>query len=194
MSSERAKIINSCSASLVLLVLLLGGCTSQERSLKKDFPPELISKARSNFKIDITDWDIPTDQPIVKRVHLVLQREWGVNAAIQDYCEQKLVKNLNVRGFELDPNAPTELIVYIVKASEIRKPVRSAKVRIAVKLCTNESVEPIIMGIADGIMARPDLSSGVWIPRLSYFRATQYAISKLMHQLDNMPKTSSSQP
>jgi len=172
--------------------LLLGGCTSQERSLKKDFPPELISKARANFEIDITDWDIPTDQPIAKRVHLVLQREWGVNAAVQDYCEQKLTKSLNARGFELDPNATTELIVYIVKASEIRKPVRSAKVRIAVKLSANESAEPILLGIADGIVPRPDLSSGVWMPRSSYFRAAQYAISKLMHQLDNMPKTSSS--
>jgi len=129
---------------------------------------------------------------MAKRVRLVVQRAWGVDAAVQDYSEQKLVTNLNARGFELDPNAPTELIVYIVKASEIQKPVRSAKVRIAVKLSANESAEPILWGIADGIVPRPDLSWGVWMPKTSYFRAAQYAISKLMHQLDNMPKTLSS--
>jgi len=130
---------------------------------------------------------------MAKRVRLVVQRAWGVDAAVQDYCELKLTKYLDTRGFELDPNAPTELIVYIVKASEIRKPVRRAKVRIAVKLSANESAESILLGIADGIVPRPDLSWGVWMPKTSYFRATQYALSKLMHQLDNMPKTESSQ-
>lgn len=181
-----------CLAVLVLLVLLLCGCANLESRLETNFSPEFVSKARADFKIDITDWDISASQPLAKRVHLVIQREPGVKAAVQDFCEQKLVKYLNARGFELDPNAPTELIVYIVKASEIRKPVRSAKVRIAVKFSLDESAEPILLGIADGIVARPDLSSGVWMPKSSYRRATQYAISKLMHQLDNIPKTASS--
>ena len=194
MSSDRAAIISSrlwqCLATLVLLVLLQVGC--QESYLDKSFPPELVSRARSNFKIDITDWDVPTGKPMAKRINLVVQRAWGVDAAVQDYCEQKLVTNLNARGFELDQNAPTELIVYIVKASEIQKPVRSAKVRIAAKLCATEGAEPILWGIADGIVPRPDLSWGAWMPKTSYLRAAQHAISKLMHQLDNMPKTSSS--
>jgi len=196
MSSNDALIKKPCSCGcstvLVLLVLLQVGC--QESHLKKDFPPELISKARSNFDIDITDWDVPIGKPMAKRVRLVVQREGGVDATVQNFCQQKLVKYLNARGFELDPNESAELMVSIVKASEIRKPVRSAKVRIAVKLSANESAEPILLGIADGIVPRPDLSSGVWMPRSSYFRATQYAISKLVHQLDNMPKTTSPKP
>lgn len=180
-----------CSTVLALLVLLQGGC--QESYLDKSFPPELINRARSNFEIDITDWDIPVGQAMAKRVNMVLQRAWGVDAVVQDYCEQKLTKYLAARGFELDPNAPTELIVYILKASEIRKPVRTAKVRIVVKLFAKESAEPILSGIADGIVPRPDLSSDVWMPKTSYLRAVQYAISKLMHQFDNMPKTTSFQ-
>ena len=171
---------------------MLSGCTSQEKSLKKDFPLELISRAKSNFKNDITDWDITSEQPIAKSINLVIQRAWGVETSVQEYFELKLSKYLNAREFELDPNAPTELMVHILKASEIHKPVRSAKIRLAVKLSNKESAEPILLGIVDGIEPRPDLSSGVWMPRSSYFRAAQYAISKLIHQLDNLHKASPS--
>ena len=180
-----------CLAVFILLILL-SGCTSQQKSLKKDFPLELISRAKSDFKSDITDWDIISEKPVEKRINLVIQRAWGVETSVQEYSELKLTKYLNAREFELDPNAPTELMVYIVKASEIRKPVRSAKIRMVVKLSNKESTEPILLGIVDGIEPRPDLSSGVWMPRSSYFRAAQYAISKLIHQLDNLHKASPS--
>jgi len=195
MSLDKTSKINGhlwrCLAVFILLILL-SGCTSQQKSLKKDFPLELISRAKSDFKSDITDWDIISEKPVEKRINLVIQRAWGVETSVQEYSELKLTKYLNAREFELDPNAPTELMVYIVKASEIRKPVRSAKIRMVVKLSNKESTEPILLGIVDGIEPRPDLSSGVWMPRSSYFRAAQYAISKLIHQLDNLHKASPS--
>lgn len=197
MASDNVAITSTamcrCSAVLALLVLTLCGCSSQESLLEKSFSPELVSKARSDFKIDMTDWDISVGQAIPKRVRLVLGSEPGVRRAIHSFCEAKLIKSLNARGFELDPNEQAELMVCIVQASDIRKPVRSAKVRIAARLGTSEGADPILLGIADGIVPRPDLSGGVSMTKSSYFRAAQYAISKLMHQLSSISKTPSSQ-
>ena len=89
-----------------------------------------------------------------------------------------------------------ELMVCVVKASEIRRPVRSAKVRIAGRLrtptlsCESKSGgDATLLGIADGIVPRPDLSSGVSMPKASYLRAAQYALSKLTHQLGSIIST-----
>lgn len=181
-----------CQFLVVLAVScsLICGCSSESR-LQQTFPPEFISKARSNFKIDMTDWDVPAGQTIPTHARLVFHCEPGVAREVQNFCEQKLVKSLNARGFEIDPNEQAELMVFVVKASEIKKPVRSAKVRIAVKLSTNEGSDPVALGIVDGIVPRPDLSSGVWMPKSAYRRATQYAVAKLVDQLGNMPKSMS---
>jgi hypothetical protein len=113
---------------------------------------------------------------------------------MKSFCEQKIAKSLTAAGFELEPNEPAELTLCIVRASEIQKPIRSAKVRIAAMLRESENADPILLGIADGIVPRPDLSSGVWMPKSAYFRAAQLAISKLTHQLSNVPKTPPSEP
>lgn len=186
---RKSNLLCRDSVILVLLILPLYGCSVQESCLEKNFPPEFVSKAHSDFKFDITAWDILSGQTIPTRARLVFHCESSVNTDVQAFCQQKLINNLNARGFELDPNEPAELIVCIVKASEIRSPVRIAKVRIAAKLSAKENANPIVLGIADGIEPRPDLSQGVSMPKASYFRAAQQAISKLIHQLDNMPKT-----
>lgn len=68
--------------------------------------------------------------------------------------------------------------------------VRSAKVRIAAKLSTGPTDDDIVLiGIADGIVPRPDLSSNVSMPKSNYLRATQFAVSKLMQQLSTIPQT-----
>jgi hypothetical protein len=170
------------------LILPLYGCRVQESYLDKTFPAELAKKARSDFNVDLTDWTIDAGKPIPSRAHLVFQKESGIDSTVQAFCQEKLTKNLIARGIKLDPNEPAELIVCIVKVSEIKQPVRSAKIRITAKLSITGSSDPILLGIADGIDPRPDLSSGVWMPKSSYLRAAQHAISKLMLQLDNMPK------
>jgi len=180
--------------TLVLLALLLCGCSTQERCLKQSFPPELVGKAHSDFKIDITDWEIPAGWTVPTRTRLEFCCEAGVGGEVKNYCREKLDKCLAARKFEIDPNGQNELTVCIVKAAEIRRPVRSAKVRIAAKFSSHSDAGPAMMGIADGIEPRPDLSSGVWMPRSAYFRAAQYAIAKLMDQLDNIPKHMPSQP
>jgi uncharacterized lipoprotein YajG len=171
--------------------LLVCGCSGESR-FQQTFPPDFISKAQSNFKVDMTGWDVSVGQRIPPRARLAFYCQAGVAKEVGDFCEQKLVKSLNARGFEIDPNEQAELTVCIVKASEIKKPVRSAKVRMAVKLSTNEGSDPVALGIVDGIVARPDLSSGVWMPKSAYRRATQYAVAKLVDQLGNMPKSTSS--
>ena len=121
---------------------------------------------------------------------------------MKNYCREKLDKCLAARQFQVDPNEQSQLIICIVKAAEIRKPVRSAKVRIAAKFsprlrsgqASTGDAGLAMVGIADGIEPRPDLSSGVWMPKSAYFRAAQYAIAKLMDQLDNIPKSTSSSP
>jgi hypothetical protein len=181
------------SMTLVVLGLLLCGCGTQERCLEQSFPPELVSSAHSDFKIDITDWEIPAGWTVPTRTRLELCCEAGVGGEVKNYCREKLDKCLAARKFEIDPNGQNELTVCIVKAAEIRRPVRSAKVRIAAKFSSHSDAGPAMMGIADGIEPRPDLSSGVWMPKSAYFRAAQYAIAKLMDQLDNIPKRTQSQ-
>jgi len=183
--------------------LLLCGCSTQESCLEHSFPPELVGKARSDFKIDITDWETPAGWTVPTRARVELCCEAGVGSELKDYCQEKLDKCLAARKFEIDPNEQAELMVCIVKAAEIRKPVRAAKVRIAVEFSARPGsprprsgqasagdAGPAMMGIADGIEPRPDLSSGVWMPKSAYFRAAQYAIAKIMDQLDNIPKGS----
>jgi len=195
--------------TLVVLALLLWGCSTQESCLEQRFPPELVSKARSDFKIDITDWEIPAGWTVPTRARVELCCEAGVGAEVEKYCREKLDKYLAARKLQIDPNEQNELMVCIVKAAEIRKPVRAAKVRIAVEFSARlgsprprsgqagqasaGDAGPAMMGIADGIEPRPDLSSGVWMPKSAYFRAAQYAIAKIMDQLDNIPKRSPSQ-
>jgi hypothetical protein len=194
-------VLSVRSMTLTLLTLLLSGCGSQQGCLEQNFPPELVSKVYSDFKIDITDWEVPAGWTAPTRVGLVFCRQGGVDAEVAKFCEQKITKALAARGFEIDPNEQTELTICIVKAAEIHRPVRSAKVRIAATFCprlrsgqaSEEGSEPAMLGVADGIEARPDLSSGVWMPKSAYFRAAQYAIAKLMDQLDNIPKRSPSQ-
>jgi hypothetical protein len=176
------------SMTLALLALLLCGCGTQQGCLEQNFPPELVSKVYSDFGIDITDWEVPAGWSAPTRTGLVFCRQGGVNAELAEFCEQKITKCLAARGFEIDPNEQTELTICIVKAAEIRRPVRSAKVRIAAKFSSQAGAEPAMLGIADGIEARPDLSSGVWMPKAAYLRAAQYAIAKLTDQLDNIPK------
>jgi hypothetical protein len=190
------------SMTLVVSALLLCGCGTQRSCLQQNFPPELVSKAHSDFKTDITDWEIPAGWTVPTRARLELCCEAGVGGEVKNYCREKLDKCLAARKFEIDPNEQNELMVCIVKAAEIRKPVRGAKVRIAVKfsprLRSGEAspgdAGPAMLGIADGIEPRPDLSSGVWMPKSAYFRAAQYAIAKIMDQLDNIPKRTPSQP
>ena len=179
------------SAVLALLALLLCGCTSPQGSLEGNFPPGLASKARSDFATDITYWDVSATEPVPKRVSLVFYAEPGVKSAVRNFCEQKLITSLNARGFEIDPGEQAELMVCIVKASDVRKPVRSAKVRIAARVRNNEGAGSVLVGIADGIVTRPDLSWGVSMPKASYFRAAQFALSKLTHQLDSLPQSQS---
>lgn len=174
--------------SFILPALLLAGCAVQQSCLQQNFPPELVGKARSDFKIDITDWEIPAGWTAPTRARLELCCEAGVSREVKNYCWEKLDKCLAARKFQIDPNEQAELTVCIVKAAEIRKPVRSAKVRIAVKFSLESGNNPAMVGIADGIEPRPDLSSGVWMPRAAYLRAAQYAIAKIMDQLDNIPK------
>jgi len=189
------------SMTLILLALLFCGCSTQESCLEQSFPPELVGKAHSDFKIDITDWEIPAGWTVPTRARLELCYVAGISREVQNYCREKLDKCLAARKFQIDPNQQNELMVCIVKAAEIHKPVRAAKVRIAVKFsprlrsgqASTGDAGPAMLGIADGIEPRPDLSSGVWMPRSAYFRATQYAIAKLMDQLDNIPKNQSSQ-
>ena len=190
------------SMTLVLLALLLCGCSTQERCLEQSFPPELVSKAHSDFKTDITDWEIPAGWTVPTSARLELCCEAGVGGEVKNYCREKLDKCLAARKFQIDPNEQNELTVCIVKAAEIRKPVRGAKVRITVKFsprlrsgqASPGDAGPAMVGIADGIEPRPDLSSGVWMPKSAYFRAAQYAIAKIMDQLDNIPKRTPSQP
>jgi hypothetical protein len=190
------------SMTLVVLPLLLCGCGTQQRCLQQNFPPELVSKAHSDFKTDITDWEIPAGWTVPTSARLELCCEAGVGGEVKNYCREKLDKCLAARKFEIDPNGQAELTVCIVKAAEIRKPVRSAKVRIAAKFsprlrsgqASTGDAGPAMVGIADGIEPRPDLSSGVWMPKSAYFRAAQYAIAKIMDQLDNIPKRTPSQP
>jgi hypothetical protein len=190
------------SMTLVVLALLLCGCGTQQSCLQQNFALELVSKAHSDFKTDITDWEIPAGWTVPTRVRLELCCEAGVGGEVKNYCREKLDKCLAARKFEIDPNGQAELTVCIVKAAEIRKPVRGAKVRIAVKFCPRlrsgqaspGDAGPAMVGIADGIEPRPDLSSGVWMPKSAYFRAAQYAIAKIMDQLDNIPKRTPSQP
>jgi len=188
--------------TLVVSALLLCGCGTQQTCLQQNFPPELVSKAHSDFKTDITDWEIPAGWTVPTRARLELCCEAGVGGEVKNYCREKLDKCLAARKFEIDPNEQNELMVCIVKAAEIRKPVRGAKVRIAVKFsprlrsgqASTGDAGPAMVGIADGIEPRPDLSSGVWMPKSAYFRAAQYAIAKIMDQLDNIPKRTPSQP
>jgi hypothetical protein len=177
-----------CSIVLVLLALLVCGCSVQQSCLQQSFPPELVSKAHSDFKTDITDWEIPAGWTVPTRARLELCCEGGVGSEVKNYCREKLDKCLAARKFQIDPNGQNELTVCIIKAAEIRKPVRGAKVRIAVKFSSPGDAGPAMVGIADGIEPRPDLSSGVWMPKAAYCRAAQYAIAKLMDQLDNVPK------
>lgn len=187
------------SIVFVLPALLLAGCTGQQSCLQQNFPPELVSSAHSDFKIDITDWEVPAGWTAPTRVCLFVCREGGVDGEVAKFCEQKITKFLAARGFAIDPNEQSQLTICIVKAAEIRKPVRGAKVRIVAKFsprlrsgqASTGEAEPAIVGIADGIEPRPDLSSGVWMPKSAYFRAAQYAIAKLMDQLDNIPKNPS---
>jgi hypothetical protein len=189
------------SMTLVVSALLLCGCGTQQSCLQQNFPPELVSKAHSDFKIDITDWEIPAGWTVPTRARLELCCEGGVGGEVKNYCREKFDKCLAARKFEIDPNEQNELTVCIVKAAEIRKPVRGAKVRIAVKFsprlrsgqASPGDAEPAMVGIADGIEPRPDLSSGVWMPKSAYFRAAQYAIAKIMDQFDNIPKRTQSQ-
>ena len=194
MSSHRAIVKTGLSAELALFALLLFGCTPQQTYLQQHFPHDLANEAQSNFQTDMTDWDIADSQPIPKHFRLTVHAEPGVTSAMRNFCERKLTESLTAAGFELDPNEPAELTVCVVKASQIRKPIRSAKVRIAAGLRITDNTEPILLGLADGIVPRPDLSSGVSIPRSAYFRAAQLAISKLVHQLTNMRKTAFSEP
>jgi len=188
------------SMTLVVSALLLCGCGTQGSCLQQNFPPELVSKAHSDFKTDITDWEIPAGWTVPTRARLELCCEGGVASEVKNYCREKLDKCLAARKFEIDPNEQNDLTVCIVKAAEIRKPVRGAKVRIAVKFsprlrsgqASPGDAGPAMVGIADGIEPRPDLSSGVWMPKSAYFRAAQYAIAKIMDQLDNIPKNPSS--
>jgi hypothetical protein len=190
------------SMTLVVSALLLCGCGTQQTCLQQNFPAELVSKAHSDFKTDITDWEIPAGWTVPTRARLELCCEAGVGGEVKNYCREKLDKCLAARKFEIDPNEQNELMVCIVKAAEIRKPVRGAKVRIAVKFsprlrsgqASPGDAGPAMVGIADGIEPRPDLSSGVWMPKSAYFRAAQYAIAKIMDQLDNIPKRTPSQP
>jgi hypothetical protein len=189
------------SMTLVVSALLLCGCGTQQSCLQQNFPPELVSKAHSDFKTDITDWEIPAGWTVPTRARLELCCEAGVGGEVRNYCREKLDKCLAARQFQVDPNGQNELTVCIVKAAEIRKPVRGAKVRIAVKFSPRLRSEqastgdagPAMVGIADGIEPRPDLSSGVWMPKSAYFRAAQYAIAKIMDQFDNIPKRTQSQ-
>ena len=178
------------SMTLIPLALLFCGCGTQQSCLEQSFPPELAGKARSDFKIDITDWEIPAGWTFPTRARLELCCEVGISREVENYCREKLEKCLAARKFKIDPNEQNELMVCIVKAAEIRRPVRSAKVRIAAKFSWHGDAGPGMVGIADGIEPRPDLSSGVWMPKSAYFRAAQYAIAKLMDQLDNIPKRS----
>jgi len=190
---ESSNCLPQYSIVFVLPALLLAGCTVQQSCLQQSFPPELVSKAHSDFKTDITDWEIPVGWTVPTRARLELCCEAGVGGKVKNYCREKLDKCLAARKFEIDPNGQNELTVCIVKAAEIRKPVRSAKVRIAAKFSSHSDAGPAMLGIADGIEPRPDLSSGVWMPKSSYLRAAQYAIAKLMDQLDNIPKHTPSQ-
>ena len=184
------------SMTLFLLASLFYGCSTQQSCLEKNFPPELVSRARSDFKIDITDWEIPAGWTVPTRTRLELCCEAGVSREVKNYCREKIEKCLAARKLQIDPNEQAELTVCIVKAAEIRKPVRSTKVRIAAKFspglrsgqASAEGSEPAMVGIADGIEPRPDLSSGVWMPKSAYLRAAQYAIAKIMDQLDNILK------
>lgn len=190
------------SMTLVVSAFLLCGCGTQQTCLQQNFPPELVGKAHSDFKTDITDWEIPAGWTVPTSARLEFCCEGGVGGEVKNYCREKLDKCLAARKFEIDPNEQNELMVCIVKAAEIRKPVRGAKVRIAVKFsprlrsgqASTGDAEPAMVGIADGIEPRPDLSSGVWMPKSAYFRAAQYAIAKIMDQLDNIPKRTPSQP
>lgn len=182
-----------CSMVLVLLALLVCGCSVRQSCLEDKFPADLVLKARADFKIDLTDWDVPAGWTVPTRGWVDFRCEGGVDGEVQRYCQQKVQKCLEVRGFHVDSNEPAQLAICVVKAAEIRKPVRSAKVRIAVKFSTAGGAGPAMVGIADGIEPRPDLSSGVWMPKAAYCRAAQYAIAKLMDQLDNVPKRTQSQ-
>ena len=165
------------------LLVFLYGCDKKESFLQRSFPPAIVSKARSDFNIDLTDWRVLTSRAIPRRLRLAVYSEPGVKPKLESFCTAKLTKNLLARGLEIDPNEQAQLVVCIVEALDIRKPVRAAKVRLAAKLTTGYQAEPVLMGIADGIVPRPDLSQGVRMPEESYRRAMQFAISKLMHQL-----------
>lgn len=184
-------ISTNCQPVLwAIFVLLLCGCASQQAHIEQDFPPELITRARADFDVDITDWDVSTEPAVPKCISLGLNCEPGIDSAVRDFCRQKLENYLAAIGIEIAPEKPAQLLVYIVKASQVRKPVRSAKVRIAAKLSTGPTSDDIVLiGIADGIVPRPDLSSNVSIPKSSYLRATQFAVSKLMQQVSTIPQT-----
>lgn len=183
----RARVWRVCLVGAV--AVLLCGCAGSESVLEENFPSELVGRARSDFGRDMTDWQVAGGGTVGRRVRLILYSEPGVRSDVRDFCELKLVQNLKARGFEPGQDEDAQMVVCIVRAWEMRRPVRAAKVRIAASFRRSPEAEPILLGIADGIVARPDLSSGVGMPKSCYLRAGQLAVSKLMQQLSGMART-----
>jgi hypothetical protein len=177
------------SGVVVLAAVLLGGCAGGEGFFAEHFPKDLVERARSQFETDMSAWHVPQDATIPGRMGLVVSAEAPIESDFRDFCELTILRNLRGHGFEVAPNARAELVVCMVRVSEIRKPVRGAKVRLAISVRRAESEEAVLLGICDGIMRRPDLARGDAMPESSYLSAAHQAIVRLMQQICIMPRT-----
>ncbi|UCG49404.1 MAG: hypothetical protein JSU94_06400 [Phycisphaerales bacterium] len=177
---------------LVLIVLpaplLMIGCAGGDSFFAQNFPKDFVDRARRRFETDITGWEVSQDASIPGRIHLVLSAEPSVESDFRNFCELTILRNLRAHRFELATGAPARLVVCIVKASEVRRPVRLAKVRLAVSLRSPHAEQPVLLGICDGIVPRPDLTARIPMPKSSYLGAAHHAIARLMQQLSTMPR------
>jgi len=178
-----------------LLSLIVAGCYDEQSNFEKYFPYSLIEKAKAGFETDVTDWDIAPGGVVPRNIRATLCCEMGVTIEFCDWFEQELRRSLAGEGFTIDPNQAAELRVCAVQTSEIREPVRLAKVRIAAMVQTSPDAHPIVQGVADGIVPQPDLRTWAKMPEYAYRRAAQLAIAKLIRQLSPlaMPPAAQSQ-
>ncbi len=179
---------------LVLIVLpaplLMIGCAGGDSYFAQNFPRDFVDRARRHFETDITAWQVLQDASIPRRIHPVLSAEPSVESDFRNFCELTILRSLRAHRFELEPGAPARLVVCIVKVAEVRRPVRLAKVRLAVSLASAETEQPVLLGICDGIMPRPDINARTAMPKSSYLGAAHQAIARLMQQLSTMPRES----
>lgn len=197
MATYNDKLINRLTYPVAVFTLtiafLSGGCGDPGYTFSPVGIPSLVSgMASKEYTIDATEWKVAPNANIPLSIQLDFSSERTVKKSLQQYAKDKLIEQLAANGFRIGDGSTATLSVRVLRVREVNNTLwgtstRIVKARLAVWLTHND--ELILQGISDGIEAREDMSWFLGIPRRSYEKAIQRAISKLVRQTKTMRKT-----